>query len=225
MSRIYIPAASADQWAALLADPTKHWRTGFSARTLAHSWQEAQGFPAEVKDALDTVDALRGSELLLAIPEHQVSLPGGGRPSQNDIWALARANRQLVSVAVEGKVAEPFGPTLGEWLEQPSPGKSQRLAFIQSELGLTSQPDSSIRYQLLHRTASAVLEAKRFGASHAVMVVHSFSQEHQWFGDFAAFAGLLGVGAEVGRVFTVGEREGVRLHVGWVRGNPSYLEK
>jgi hypothetical protein len=225
MSRIYIPTTSADQWAAILAEPTKHWRTGFSARTLAHSWQEAQDFPAEVKDALATSNALRESELLLAIPEHQVSLPGGGRPSQNDVWALARSNGQLVSIAVEGKVAEPFGPTLGEWLEQPSAGKSQRLAFLQSELGLSSQPDPGIRYQLLHRTVSAVLEAKRFGAPHAVMLVHSFSQEHQWFGDFAAFAGILGVGAEVGRVFAAGERGGVHLHLGWVRGNPAYLEK
>ena len=225
MPHIYIPAATADQWAALLAEPTKHWRTGFSARTLAYSWQEAQGVPAEVRNALATSEALRGSELLLAIPEHQVSLPGGGRPSQNDVWALARANGQLVSVAIEGKVAEPFGPTLGEWLEQPSAGKSQRLAFLQSELGLTSQPVSSIRYQLLHRTVSAVLEAKRFGAPHAVMLVHSFSQEHQWFSDFAAFAGILGIGAEVGRVFTAGERGGVHLHLGWVRGNAAYLER
>ena len=57
------------------------------------------------------------------------------------------------------------------------------------------------------------------------MLVHSFSQEHEWFGDFAAFAGLLGVGAEVGRVHAAGKRGGVQLHVGWVRGNPAYLSK
>lgn len=225
MNRIYIPTSSADQWAALLAEPTKHWRTGFSARTLAHSWQEANGFPVEVADALATSGALQGAELLLAIPEHQVRLPGGGRPSQNDVWALARAGGQLASVAVEGKVAEPFGPTVGEWLEQPSEGKALRLAFLQAELGLTEQPGPEIRYQLLHRTVSAIVEAKRFGAAHAVMLVHSFSQDHRWFGDFAAFAGLLGVGVEVGRVVAVGQRGGVQLHVGWVRGNPIYLSK
>ena len=34
--------------------------------------------------------ALREAEFLLAIPEHEVPLPGGIRPSQNDLWVLAR---------------------------------------------------------------------------------------------------------------------------------------
>lgn len=68
MSRIYVPATSADRWAPLLAEPVKRWRSGFSARTLAHSWQEAEGFPTEVRDALSTSDDFRGIELLLALP-------------------------------------------------------------------------------------------------------------------------------------------------------------
>jgi len=48
MSKIYLPAANAEQWAQLLADPVKRWRQGYSARTLAYSWQEANGFPTEV---------------------------------------------------------------------------------------------------------------------------------------------------------------------------------
>jgi hypothetical protein len=107
MSAIYIPTTSADQWAPLLADPIKHWRTGYSARSLAYSWQEANGFPKEVRQALATSDTFRDLELLLAIPEHQVPLPGGVRPSQNDIWVLAKTGNDLVSVAVEGKCRSP----------------------------------------------------------------------------------------------------------------------
>lgn len=225
MSRIYIPASNADQWAQFLAEPGKQWRTGYSARTLAHSWQDAVGFPAEVAAALATSKDLRGAELMLAIPEHQVPLPGGGRPSQNDVWVLAKANGALVSMAVEGKVTEPFGPTVGEWLAQPSPGKVKRLTFLKGELGFPDLPPPQVRYQLLHRTASAIIEAKRFGATHAVMLVHSFSQEHLWFEDFAAFASLFGVQVSVGGISSVGRRGGVSLHLGWVCGDESYLRK
>ena len=225
LSNIYIPATSADQWAQFLAEPVKQWRTGFSARTLAYSWQEAAGFPVEVQSALSENGAFAEIKLLLALPEHQVHLPGGSRPSQNDIWVLARAGESLVSIAVEGKVAEPFGPTLEEWLDGASAGKSARLAYLRGELGLAEQLPGTVRYQLLHRFASAVIEAKRFGATHAVMLVHSFSQAHQWFEDYAAFAALLGVEVAVNRVVSVGQRGGVHLHLGWVCGDAKYLSK
>lgn len=225
MKRIYLPVSSTDQWARFLADPEKQWRTGYSARTLAYSWQEADGFPAEVGAALATSAELRSAEVLLVIPEHQVPLPGGSRPSQNDIWVLATSNGALVSIAVEGKVAEPFGPTVGEWLDKPSPGKLKRLEFLGSELGLSQPIPPAIRYQLLHRTASATIEAKRFGATRALMLVHSFSQSHQWFEDYAAFASLFDAKVSVGNVTPVGLRGGVHLHLGWVCGDQSYLRK
>lgn len=34
-------------------------------------------------------------------------------------------------MTVEGKVSEPFGPVLSNWNKEASPGKTQRLAFIQ----------------------------------------------------------------------------------------------
>jgi hypothetical protein len=225
LSKVYIPATRADQWAQFLAEPVKHWRTGYSARTLAHSWQEADGFPLEVWAALAAHPGFAGIELLLALPEHQVHLPGGSRPSQNDIWVLARAGNDLVSIAVEGKVAEPFGPTLEEWLDGASSGKAARFAFLRTALGLPEQVPGTVRYQLLHRSASAVIEAKRFGAAHAVMLVHSFGQAHQWFEDYAAFAALFGAEVAVDRVVSVGERDGVQLHLGWVCGDAKYLSK
>ena len=218
MSHIYIPVKSADDWAQLLADPVKHWRTGYSARTLAHSWQNADGFPAEIQAAFSANEHLAGIQLLLAFPEHS-------RPSQNDIWALARASTGLVSIAVEGKVAEPFGPTLSEWLAEGSKGKATRLAFLRRELNLNEALAGTIRYQLIHRTASAVIEAKRFGAPHAVMLVHSFSPSREWFQDFEAFASLLRAEVAVNRVVSAGQRAGVHLHIGWICGNEEYLTK
>jgi hypothetical protein len=58
LSCIYIPAKNADDWAQLLADPVKQWRIGYSARTLAYSWQCAEGFPDEIKAAFSTNEFL-----------------------------------------------------------------------------------------------------------------------------------------------------------------------
>lgn len=222
MSQIYIPASSAEQWAQFLAEPVKHWRQGYSARTLAYSWQEAGGFPAEVGSVL--ASTFPSAELLLALPEHKVPLPGGSRSSQNDIWVLARSEGKLISIAVEGKVSEPFGPTVQEWRAESSPGKAERLSYLLSLLGLSSVPDTT-RYQLLHRTASAIIEAQRFNAAHAVMLVHSFSQSSEWFQDYAAFVSLMRGTATENGIVPVGSRSGVSLHLAWVRGNAHYLSK
>jgi hypothetical protein len=80
---------------------------------------------------------------------------------KNHIWVLARSEGKLISIAVEGKVSEAFGPTVQEWQIESSPGKASRLAYLLGLLGLPSVPDTT-RYQLLHRTASAIIEAQRF---------------------------------------------------------------
>ena len=227
MSRIYVPTTGVENWQALLADPVKHWKTGYSAKSLAYSWEEAQGFPAEIKELFASApeQGLKDIELLLAIPEHKVPLPGGSTQSQNDVFVLGKANGQLVSIAIEGKVSEPFGPTVGEWIAGGSSGKHERLGFLKEVLEIAGEIDLNVRYQLLHRTASAVIEAKRFNAPKAVMIVHSFSQTSEWFEDYANFLKLFGVVAQVGELVGVGERDGIELYFGWVKGAERYLEK
>ena len=56
MARILMFTSGPDDWRALLADPAKHWRTGYSARTLAHCWEVANGFPPEVAKAFEQTD-------------------------------------------------------------------------------------------------------------------------------------------------------------------------
>jgi len=62
------------------------------------------------------------------------------------------------------------------------------------------------RYQLLHRIASAVIEAERFDARLAGMIVHSFSTRATWFDEFSSFVRLLGVSSDVepGRSVVIG---------------------
>ena len=223
MNRILIPAACPDDWKGLLSEPRKQWKSGYSARALAYCWQEAGGIPEDVAYVLTKERELEGIETLCAFPEHQVPIPGGKRPSQNDVWVLARANGGLVSIAVEGKINEPFGPTIGEWKRDFSPGKKERYKFLCSLLGFDTQPGDDIRYQLLHRTASAIIEAKRFYARYAVMVVHSFSQSEEWFTDYERFLSLFGVKAELNTVIGVGEHSEVLLYFAWIRGDKRYL--
>ena len=156
-----------------MAEPEKHWKTGNSAKALAYCWEAAGDVPDEVQRVLAFAPDREDFQALLCIPEHQVPLPGGGRPSQNDAWVLGRTPRGLVSMAVEGKVSESFGPTIGEWSENPSPGKQRRLEFLCQELEIPFPPDGALRYQLFHRTASAIIEAKNYGAPDAVMLVHT----------------------------------------------------
>jgi hypothetical protein len=88
------------------------------------------------------------------------------------VWVLAKSENSLVSIAVEGKVEEPFDKTLGEWKTDASMGKEVRFSYLMEILGLREPIPDSVRYQLLHRTASAVIEAERFGAQNAVMLIH-----------------------------------------------------
>ena len=130
----------------------------------------------------------------------------------------------LVSITVEGKVSESFDKTLGDWLQGASKGKLLRLDYLKQQLGLSGDIDPSIRYQLLHRTASAVIGAKRFNAPIAVMIVHSFSQQNEWFDDYIAFLSLYGETAEVGDLICLGNIDSVKLYVGWVKGDARFLE-
>jgi hypothetical protein len=139
----------------------------------------------------------QGIELLLAFPEYKVLLPGGLRPSQNDIFILVKANNQLVSIMVEGKVSEPFGETITEWREDNSEGKNIRLKFLLEKLRLEENKQiDTIRYQLLYRTASAIIEAERFKAENALLLVHSFSRSNEWFDDYSQFLALFGLNTE-----------------------------
>jgi len=209
MSRILIPTRSPDDWRALLASPETQWRDGFSAMSAAKSWEAARGLPQEIATLLS------GANLLLAIPEHKVALPGGGRESQCDVFALVRLTTGTCAMAVEAKVDEPFGPTIGDWMTGASLGKSARLGFLCDLLGLR-EPDPGLRYQLLHRTAAAVLEARRFGTAQAAMVVQSFSPTHRWFADFAAFAAALGHIAAIGTPIHHVLPDRMPLILGWV---------
>lgn len=224
MSKILIPTTSPEDWKGLLAEPEKQWKSGYSARSLAHCWENADGFPPEIKDVLTQVPSLEGIRPLLILPEWKVPLPGGSTESQNDVWVLAKRESGLISIAIEGKVEESFSDPVGIWKKDASPGKLKRLAYLADTLALPEPIPDTIYYQLLHRTASAVIEAERFGANQAVMLVHSFSPTNKWLPEFQEYVRLYGVEAEIGRPVTVSARSGIPLHLAWVHGDEKFLQ-
>jgi len=228
MNKIFVPTNKPEDWRLLLAEPRKHWRTGYSAKSLAYSWEEANGFPGTVKKVFKKsgIALFKDVELLLAFPEYKVPLPGGARPSQSDIFVLAKGNDQLISITVEGKVSEPFGDTIAEWRKDSSEGKRKRLKFLLKELELEDNEEiNAIRYQLLHRTASALIEAKKFGALNALMLVHSFSQSHEWFSDYSQLLALFGLNAQTDFLVFAGNINAIDLYFGWVGGDKKYLHR
>ena len=133
MNKIYLPTVGPQDWQKLLADPEKQWRTGYSARTIAYAWEAAKGhFPPKVERIFPEAgdERVGNLEILREFPEWKVYLPPAGHTSQNDLFVLANGEQGLVTIMVEGKVAEPFGETLESWLNSPTPGKLKRLAFI-----------------------------------------------------------------------------------------------
>jgi len=220
--QIFVPTESYQDWKRLLGKPDLHWKEGYSAMTLARAWEAAGGVPPEVLAALECSPRLKGLTLLLAIPEYQVPLPGGDRPSQTDLFVLARGPEGLVTIAVEGKVDEPFGPMISDKERERSPGVQERIAFLLECLHLPPSIPGSIRYQLLHRTASAVILAEQFCAKAAVMLVHSFSLTSRWFDDFHAFGALFGKEVKAGFVIEVATPGGIRLYLGWCKGDQRF---
>ena len=220
MKRIMVPTQSPVDWKRLLAKPDLHWKAGASAMAAASSWESADGFPPEVSAALDSGPGeLRGLELILAVPEWEVPLPGGSTTSHTDVLALGTNASGLVAIAVEAKVDEPLGPTLGEKRTDASAGQEERLRYLHTVLEIPQPLPDSIRYQLLHRTASALLTARRFHAGAAVMLIQSFSPESRWFDDFAAFAAALGASAQSGGVASGPHLKAPRLYLGWCAGD------
>ncbi len=222
MKRIFIPSQAPTDWKHLLAQPERHWKPSCSAMSLAQCWEDAaDGLPPEIRSLLKTArhGALESPELLLAIPEYQVELPGGERATQTDVFALVRGEVGLAACAVEGKVDEEFGPTVD--VKRKS-GAEDRLRYLHELLQISPSQSPSLRYQLLHRTAAAILLAERFFAPVAVLIVHSFSPTHRWYADFEAFGAALGVTVDRGRLAAVGRRSGVELYLGWVTGDQRF---
>ncbi|MBX3499273.1 MAG: asparaginase [Alphaproteobacteria bacterium] len=204
-----------------LGKPDLHWKVGRSAYELATSWLAADGVPTVVRAVLDQAPEWRSASLNEAAFEKQVELRTRGAASQTDLMAYMSLADGPGILAIEGKVTETFGQRVDD--TGMSKGQKARAADLCGMLGISIADAGSLRYQLLHRTASAVIEAQRIKARHAMMLVHSFDVGQAGRSDFETFAQKLGVsGAGANRISSSKTIEGVELRLAWVADRPHH---
>jgi hypothetical protein len=223
--KIFIPSYGPESWQDFLASK-KHWRKGYSAKTMAYCWEDSNGFPKNFNDVL--LKAGLDLKMMLALPEYKVYLDTLKAPSQNDLFVLSRDSQGLATVMIEGKVEESFDKTVEKWYDSPT--KLDRMDFLVTKMeingGITDY--YNLRYQLFHRTVSAILVAEQFYAKKAIMIVNSFSQKDKWFDDYLNFVKILNPDIEpkVDEIsFCKKLESGIDLYVGWIRGDKEYLKK
>jgi hypothetical protein len=195
-----------DSWKGLAG--LDKWRATRSAYELAYAWHGARGIPSRISEILNASGHAELSKLRLEIGfvEKPVFLDTPLGPSMTDIMGYARNGAgDPIILGVEGKATEAFGLPVSAWvrgdLPTPAPGtlpresRVRRLAFLADRLGLPTDVESPLYYQLLHRCVSAVLEATLAGAAAAVLIVHSFApgDDSTW-DAYSAFIQALGMG-------------------------------
>jgi len=222
MNRIGIETRGINSWRERLANPDKHWKRRYSAFETAVSWETASrtvsGLPAPIERLL-VAGGFLDPTLLIALAEHKVDLPGGAASSQSDVWALVRTSAGIASIAVEAKAQEAFGDdALDSWLlagqtDDAKTNRALRWDHVRSHLPI-AQSYTRVRYQMLHRCAAAVIEAKRFGLKHAAFIVQAFGSPETSFEDYAIFCDALGIPAGRGS-FAVSQVDDIVLGIGW----------
>lgn len=223
--RFSVPATKPESVIDHLARGKRHWKPGYSACELASAWIGANDIPATVRVVLESCPDYAGCRLVDGFFERSVDLRTRGRPSQTDLMLVVAGSRGLSIIGVEGKVNESFGPIVSEWLDaskdRDESGKPARLNALCRTLGLDGRKVGGLRYQLLHRTVSAIYEAEHYLASHTLMLVHSFSADLTGFGDFQHFASVLDLAIDRPNAISPARTLGtMSLRLGWVADKP-----
>jgi hypothetical protein len=203
---------------AYLADPIRHWRPDFSAFELAHAWIESECAPSAVDELLR--QALGDYQLVEGFFEKETPLGTAGHPSQTDLLLVLRAGADLAIAVVEGKANESFGQYVEDW-DDGKATKTTRLKSLCRHLDLDATAVGKLRYQLIHRTVAALLEAERYGAGTALMIVQAFSDAPDSFDDFVKFSAALGIETRKKAALSPAKRVGgIALRLGWASSEP-----
>ena len=192
---------SLEDWKRIVG-PDK-WKKGKSAYELASSWLIKRGqFPPSLRKLFtqSEIPLFADLKLTYAIVESPVFLDSHKGPSMNDVLAYGESGKgqSSIVIAVEGKVDEAFDKPIHDWVrdgrQQPKPTRLKRLCFLNEQLQVDFEQDSRIGYQLLHRTASAIIEARKNGCDNAMLLIHSFESTKQGnFEDYSSFLSAYGI--------------------------------
>jgi hypothetical protein len=158
------------------------------------------------------IEKLVGTDVLeTAYFEYPVQVWGDGI-SMTDIMAFMPS----AIITVEGKARETFDTEVRNWAGD-MPNRLDVVDRYAASFNLRRDDLMGLRYQLLHRTLSAALVARKYGRKSAWMIVHSFApldcKEHaRNRADFDRYVALVGPSPEL---------LGVPVHVAWVDSMPS----
>jgi hypothetical protein len=224
------PLNAPEQVRPLLRDPDIHWKKGRSAYEAAHAWVGQQkhrsaGIPSRVSSVLKSDPAWHAARVVTGFFEHATPLDTQKGPSNTDLLVVCDIVPGLGVMAVEAKAGETFGERICDWLTiTPSPGKDARWKWACEFFGVGDEACRQLRWQLFHRTASAIIEARRFRSTHAIMLVHDFSGRASSLDDYLVFASALGIGnARVDGLSDAREFGGISLQLAWVCDEPTTL--
>ena len=195
----------------------KNYKQGsYSAYQVSQSWRNLNGrLPAPMSKIFESSKDPLFHNLK---PEHIVAekqiylLDSLKNPSRTDIMSYcSNSMGETILLCVECKAKETFASRVSSWVATPDeppirrqallfhqkaelvPRKLNRLKSLNTVLGTNVMPDSHLRYQLLHRTASAIIEGRNLSARAAVMVVQAFTASVENFFDFSDFCDTLGL--------------------------------
>jgi hypothetical protein len=200
----------------LLASPAAPGKHKDAAYQTAHSWFDAQDLPAAVRATLESDPTYAGARLLKVFFEKPSEANASGAGHTN-VLAVVEVRSGLAIVGVVGKLNEPFGDYVSEW-NDGSPGRATRLAASIKQLGMPADVATGLRYQLIHRTVSILLEAQTIGARKAVLLIQSFGSDHSptGFADLQMFGAVLGAPiTDTGILSPAVELDGIELRLGW----------
>ncbi|MBX3723931.1 MAG: hypothetical protein KF713_18940 [Turneriella sp.] len=201
-----------DDWIEVVTK--RHYREGHSAYEVAQKWQFVRSrLPEPISSLLQESQflELHNLEIRQLYAEFPVWLDTHSTPSKNDLMIFCEGlENRKITIALEAKCDESFANPVSVWLRsadkptprrqralfhvqnEPVPRKLRRLAFLNEILSTNIGIDSLVRYQLLHRLASAILIARQTLAKATVMMVQAFSDSPRNFEDFRYFCNLLG---------------------------------
>lgn len=225
MRKYYVPANKPEDWQPLLDKPDKQWKTGYSAKHLSGCWQEADDFPRCVQQVFEdsTEDVFRHIRLLVSLPDYKIPWPEGIQVLQDETFFLAKGNGQLVGITVEEKISESLGVTVNQWAYELSVGENAKLRYFCQLLGIEPSQIGDIPYQLILRAAPVIIFAREFGATKALILVHSFNDGSEGFEDHSNFCQSLSTKVGVNSLVYARTIGNVSLFLAWVRPTPEVL--
>jgi hypothetical protein len=160
------------------------WKDGRSARELAKAWFPVPGqmeIPAEFQVLLDSSPMTAGVSLEKAVPELETRFDDcGGKGHHSDLAVWGKVGLNRVTICVEARTDEEFGPLAGEYVvkrarDKPASRVPERFSLLcEGLMGYQSDVVNRLRYQLFTAVAGTLVEASKYDADIAVLVIHEF---------------------------------------------------